>query len=416
MEEIEKIKTVSEKLDELNRFLIKDYKRPKEHENKVNLKSIDKQKFNYNFLVGGRSIGKTTTFQIEKLLFNIANLKRYQFVKVVRFDKQMKTKNPQWIKKEVKDILSIFGLTVIYWKQCYFIGHEELKSENGRPKKGFFDDAIIWGYCASINNYMDFREVSLNNVNIIIEEEFAIYGEDGYLLDEMKKFLDIVSTVNRDRNDVSVWFIGNTMDINNPYFEYFGIDASVLESGHLYTFSQDTDFEESATVGLIFYGMHYTTENEIPIILRVKNNKLATTISKYELPVEIINENDWLIVVLNNNKFNEFYKIKYKIKMSIDESKTLVFENDSYKFDYTEFIIIEEKINKNNIFIIENSTESENYGLYFEVTKSVKTYKLDDDIRNRLKMFDISYFNNKNIKYGSINSFNKFKKYIRKGR
>ena len=157
MEEKEKIKTVSDKLNELNRYLIKDYKRPKEHENKIKLTTISKHKFNYNFLVGGRSIGKTTTFQIEKLLYNIADSRRYQFVKVVRFDKQMKTKNPQWIKREVRNILSIFGLTVIYWKSCYFIGHEDLRSENGRPKKGFFDDAIRWGYCASINNYMDFR-------------------------------------------------------------------------------------------------------------------------------------------------------------------------------------------------------------------------------------------------------------------
>lgn len=414
-EEVEKIKTVNEKLAELNRYLIKDYKRPKEHENKIKLENISKHHFNYNFLVGGRSIGKTTTFQIEKLLFNIADSRRFQFVKVVRYEKQLKTKNPSWIKKEVRNILSIFGLTVIYWKNCYFIGHEELRSANGRPKKGFFDDAIIWGYCASINTYMDFRETDLQNPNIILEEEFAMYGEDGYLIDEMTKFLDIVSTVNRDRKDVSVWFIGNTMDINNPYFTYFGVDASILESGHLYTFSQQTDFEKSATVGLVFYGMHYQKEDEIPILLRVKNNKLATTINKYELPAEIINDNDWLYIVLQNEKFDEFYKIKCKIRISVDDSKTLIFENDNYKFDYEEYIIIEEKVNKNNIYILDTNVDTNDYGLYFELEKTIKTYKLDNDIRNKLKMFDTSYLHRKYIKYGSVNAFNTFKKYL-KGR
>lgn len=409
-----KIKTVDKKLNELYHYMKNDYKRPKEHENKINLNLIKKHNFNYNFLVGGRSIGKTTTLQIEELLLDISSIKREQFLKITRFDKQLKTKNVNWIKKEVHNILNLFGLDVIYYSNKYLIGHSDLILEGKRrPKSLFFEDCVIWGYSGSINNYMDLRESDFPKVSKIIEEEFAIYGEDGYIVDEVKKFMDIVSTVNRDRNNVKVYFIGNTMEINNPYFEYFGIDASLLESGHLYCFTQETEFKQSATVGLYFYGMSYQNEEEIPIILRVKNNKLATSINKYELPKEIINENDWLIEILKQDKFDEFYYLHSEIVVSIDTTKKLIYENDKYKFDSLTFVIISEIYNKNNIYIIPKNQDFENYGLMMNYNDNLTQYKLDNDIRNSLPFFDVNFFNNKNIIYGSVDTLNIFKKWLK---
>ena len=78
--------------------------------------------FDYNFIVGGRSNGKTTGYQSEIALPNYLNNKE-QFVKIVRTnDDTVPLLNEDWIDVNVKNKLKDKGLTYVYYRKTFYIG------------------------------------------------------------------------------------------------------------------------------------------------------------------------------------------------------------------------------------------------------------------------------------------------------
>lgn len=349
-------------------------------------KGILQHDFDYNFIVGGRSNGKTTGYQLEVALPNYLSNKE-QFVKIVRTnDDTVPLLNEDWIDVNVKNKLKDKGLTYVYYRKTFYIG--TIKDYNDYGLKKFVQEkADIWGYVIPLSQQARYKSSDRSKVSTIVFDEFAITEEYMYLPNEVEQLMSLISTIIRSRDNVKVFFIGNALSLKNPYFDYFGIDASKLKSGNIYSFAQCGDeFKEYAKVGLDFVEMIYTSENDIPKLLRVSGNAQATTLDRYVLPTNIIKTNDWLYYSLKYNKFNDFYYIKNVIAWI----KETVIDEENIDFDrvpkYDTILEIVYKYDDNIRYLIKNSY-NDNYGLMTQFKTMKPNKKVGTDIRLKLPLY-----------------------------
>ena len=137
--------------------------------------------------------------------------------------------------------------------------------------------------------------------------------------------------------------------------------------------------------------------------------------SNFDLPASIIDSDDWLLHCLDAGAttFEHFFQVKYKLRISVDETKKLIKnENGTFKFDYIEYYYIFDKNNK-KIYLI-NAEPSDCYGLYLSESYNVPLYKLaDEDIRNELPILQANKLIYPII-YGDIQIYRYFKERIEK--
>lgn len=97
-----------------------------------------------------------------------------------------------------------------------------------------------------------FKSVAFPNVNKLIFDEYIIGAEDNtqhYLRNEVYLFLNLISTVFRDRDNFQVFLLGNFETVDNPYMRYFNVYPA---KGQIFTSNNDVlvqqyenkDFEE----------------------------------------------------------------------------------------------------------------------------------------------------------------------------
>lgn len=87
----------------------------------------------------------------------------------------------------------------------------------------YMDDEII-GYGIALSTSNILKSTPFPKVKTIIFDEFILdTGIYHYLKNEVSKTLDAIETIFRLR-DGRVFFLGNSISIDNPYFNYFNLD------------------------------------------------------------------------------------------------------------------------------------------------------------------------------------------------
>lgn len=153
----------------------------------------------FNFIVGARGVGKTygsKKFVIKDFLRN-----GNQFVYVRRYKEELKK-----MKRFFDDIQDEFPDT-------------EFKVS---PPNFIINDKVAGTYMPLSTAKIE-KSTPFPKVRTIIFDEFILdKGTHHYLPDEVTNFLELYSTVARDR-DVRVLFLSNALTVTNPYFMYFDI-------------------------------------------------------------------------------------------------------------------------------------------------------------------------------------------------
>lgn len=162
----------------------------------------------FNFIIGGRGLGKTfwgKKWAIEDFIKN-----ENQFVYVRRYEKESKKS----VKTFFDDIRFLFP------------GHE-LKVKGNE----FIIDDKVAGFCIVLSTAKIEKSVSYPFVNKILFDEVLIEkGHYKYLPDEVGSFLNLYETIARPGSghcDVIVFFFSNAITWTNPYFLYFNIQQKV---------------------------------------------------------------------------------------------------------------------------------------------------------------------------------------------
>lgn len=89
-------------------------------------------------------------------------------------------------------------------------------------------------YCVGLNSWEHKKGQDRGFVKYVIFDEFLT--RDTYLNDEYAKFMNLLSSLIRDRTGTIIFMLGNTVNKFCPYFSKFKINMKDIKQGFIYNF------------------------------------------------------------------------------------------------------------------------------------------------------------------------------------
>ena len=180
---------------------------------------IDKYKAQYNVIIGKRSNGKTYSI-LKKILTNyVENGKQGAYVR--RYREDFKGKRGDTLFDSLVADNVILQLTdgkwtnVRYYSDRWYLARVD--EESGR----LIPDSEPFCYGFSLASMEHDKSTSYPNITTIFFDEFI--SRIGYLPNEFLLFMNVISTIVRQRNDVTIYMGGNTVNKYCPYFAEMGL-------------------------------------------------------------------------------------------------------------------------------------------------------------------------------------------------
>lgn len=91
-------------------------------------------------------------------------------------------------------------------------------------------DETPFCYAFALNSEEHYKSNSYPNIKNVLEDEFI--SRNGYLINEFISFTSILSTIIRDRDNVKIFMMGNSVNKVNPYFTEMGLSkAKTMKKG-----------------------------------------------------------------------------------------------------------------------------------------------------------------------------------------
>lgn len=183
------------------------------------LKRIKEIHAQYNMIVGERSNGKTFAI-LDEILQNYFK-EHKQGAIVRRWQDDFKGKRaPAMFAPMVSERL-VYKYSGGQWDRidyrsgCWYPARYDEQT-----------DTIVRGdepiaYAFSLSSMEHDKSTSYPNITTILFDEFLTRGY--YLVDEFVLFMNVVSTIVRQRTDVTIYMLGNTVNWTCPYFTEMGI-------------------------------------------------------------------------------------------------------------------------------------------------------------------------------------------------
>ena len=223
----------------------------------------------YNIIFGGRSNGKSTAI-CKSLIDDHMNHKIKQFGRVLRFVTDARDDlMTSWFQSDylMEYTRDVYKKEVWYDGQKWFMIPALADPFSKATPKDYIGRVFV------LNMEYKYKSAQFPDINRLIMEEFVLLNSADYLPVEFELFMSLISTINRDRNDLTVWLIGNTLNKANPYFEGLGINIDKL---HIYPGQIRTLRNHYGVKYAVEYAqMSYTEEKEIPDILKIDGNEIA---------------------------------------------------------------------------------------------------------------------------------------------
>jgi hypothetical protein len=193
----------------------------KKQENKYyTLDNILSKQCTYNMIFGERSNGKT--YSVLKYALENALKGKGQFAIVRRWKEDITG-------RRASDIFSALNANnetsilsdrdydgVTYWSGKFY---RCVYDDNGKAVYNADVDCI--GYCFALSETEHNKSISYPNITTILFDEFLTKGL--YLNDEFVLFMNTISTIVRQRTDVTIFMLGNTVNKYCPYFKEMGL-------------------------------------------------------------------------------------------------------------------------------------------------------------------------------------------------
>lgn len=183
------------------------------------LNKINKKNATYNVIFGERSNGKTyaTLKQVLENYFNDGS--QFAYIRRWSVDVQPKRMNNLFnaiIKDGYLENLSGGKFTAIFYRTGRFY----LCTYNDKGKPIYNEEDVV-GYAFSLSENEHNKANSYPRVTTIIFDEFLT--NKIYLPDEFILFMNTVSTIVRQRTNVKIYMLGNTVNKFCPYFKEMGL-------------------------------------------------------------------------------------------------------------------------------------------------------------------------------------------------
>lgn len=183
------------------------------------LNKINKKNATYNVVFGERSNGKTYATLKQVLENYFSDGSQFAYIRRWSVDVQPKRMNNLFnaiIEDGYLEKLSGGKFTAIFYRTGRFY----LCTYNDKGKPIYNEEDII-GYAFSLSENEHNKANSYPRVTTIIFDEFLT--NKIYLPDEFILFMNTVSTIVRQRTNVKIYMLGNTVNKYCPYFKEMGL-------------------------------------------------------------------------------------------------------------------------------------------------------------------------------------------------
>ena len=183
------------------------------------LNKINKKNATYNVIFGERSNGKTYATLKQALENYFSDGSQFAYIRRWSVDVQPKRMNNLFnaiIEDGYLEKLSGGKFTAIFYRTGRFY----LCTYNDKGKPIYNEEDII-GYAFSLSENEHNKANSYPRVTTIIFDEFLT--NKIYLPDEFILFMNTVSTIVRQRTNVKIYMLGNTVNKYCPYFKEMGL-------------------------------------------------------------------------------------------------------------------------------------------------------------------------------------------------
>lgn len=180
----------------------------------------------YNFVVGGRGIGKTFAFKRKAIRDWFKH--GHQFIALRRYSTELHSRH------------TFFDDVAPFFKNYDFrvfgaygqVAHVDTREDKKRPWETIC-------YFVALSTAQQKKSVPYPDVHTIIFDEFIIEkGNLQYLREEFTAFNNFYSTVDRYQDRVKVYFLANSVSIMNPYF----LELEIIPSEHKEFYTRADNF------------------------------------------------------------------------------------------------------------------------------------------------------------------------------
>ena len=216
-------------------------------ETKVKFYSLDRilsKGADYNVIFGERSNGKTYATLLYGIKQYLKTGKQMAYIRRWREDLRGKRAESLFANHVANGVIAELT-NGEYNEVFYYSGKWFLSFYNEETKKRVPDTVpFCYGFCLSEQEHE--KSSSYPNITTIVFDEFLTRRY--YLPDEFMLYMNLLSTIIRQRNDVKVFMLGNTVNQFCPYFTEMGLkQVRVMEQGtiDIYKFG-----EHGATVAV----------------------------------------------------------------------------------------------------------------------------------------------------------------------
>lgn len=189
----------------------------------------------YNYIIGERSNGKTTAVLRHIVRDYYETGRRGAIVR--QMEEDIKGHKGGSLFAGMIDGGMIEELTngeyqgVKFYNRAYYLGKQDEMDNWVYEKEPF-------AHIFAISQSLHYKSNSYPNIGTILFDEF-MRQDHRYLKDEVTQFINLVSTLVRDKAIASIFLVANTVSWNSPYFSMFDMKfVSQMEPGELFVFDR----------------------------------------------------------------------------------------------------------------------------------------------------------------------------------
>lgn len=194
--------------------------------------AIDETGANYRLIVGQRSNGKT--YSICKTIIEDYINKGKRAVYIRRYAEQIVPKNIQSLFNPHLDLIT--QLSGGQWNWVYYRANCFYLCFMDQDGKIVDKDETPFCLTRSVNTWETTKGADVGEISLILYDEFLT--RESYLKDEFVSLMNLLSSIIRDRKDVVVYLVANSVNKYAPYWEEFGIEeVDKMKQGEIRVYS-----------------------------------------------------------------------------------------------------------------------------------------------------------------------------------
>ena len=185
------------------------------------LKPILQKNARYNVIFGHRSNGKTYAALEYGLTHYIKEGSELAIIR--RWQDDFKGKRSQQMFDALVDNCVISKLTKGEWTDVHYYGNRWFLCRYDEDHHRIVSDTPF-AYAFALTSMEHDKSTSYPSIRTVVFDEFLTRPTaGGYLVDEFVSFMNTLSTIIRQRDDVRIFMLGNTISTYCPYFTEMGL-------------------------------------------------------------------------------------------------------------------------------------------------------------------------------------------------